>query len=102
MKTQASVTIVCDQVEVVEQQPELSLAELCRCAGASAGLVAELVEHGVLSPQPGADWRFDGRSLAIVRRAGRLVRQLGVNAAGAAVAIELLERIEQLERAQRG
>jgi len=104
MKTEASLTIVCEQVEVVEQRPELSLAELCRCARASAELVAELVEYGLLTPSAGAvaDWRFGADSLAVARRAGRLVDELGLNAAGAAVAIELLDRIEQLERAARG
>jgi len=99
-----SLTIVCEQVEVVEQRSELTLVELCRCARTSAELVAELVEHGLLTPRAGAgpDWRFEGRSAAIARRAARLVDELGVNAAGAAVAIELLDRIERLERTQRG
>lgn len=98
-----SVTLYCEVVQVVEEQVELSLAELCRCVGANAELVAELVDHGLLTPLagPGDDWRFGGASLAVTRRAQRLMGDLGVNAAGAAVAIELLDRIERLERGAR-
>ena len=103
MNNSTSVTIFCEVVQVVEEQVALSLAELCRCVGASAELVAELVDHGLLTPLagPGEGWRFGGSSLAVTRRAHRLMGDLGVNAAGAAVAIELLDRIERLERGSR-
>jgi chaperone modulatory protein CbpM len=92
--------LVC---EVVEEQVELTLAELCQGSGAPEALVAELVAHGLLDPAGGgpAGWHFGGTSVAVARRAWRLMDDLGVNAAGAAVAIELLERIEQLERSLR-
>jgi chaperone modulatory protein CbpM len=104
MRTSTSVTLFCETVQVVEEEVDLSLTELCRCVGASAELVAELVDHGLLTPRedPVEGWRFGGASLAVTRRALRLMGDLGVNAAGAAVAIELLDRIERLERAQRG
>ena len=44
---------------------------------------------------------FTGRSLRRARTAVLLQRDLGVNVAGVALVIELLERIEVLERAQR-
>lgn len=93
-------TIVCDVVQVVEEQLEMSLPELCRCGGAPHGLVLELVAHGLLDPSGAGpeDWRFAGSSLALTRRAQRLIDDLGLNAAGAAMVIELLERIAQLER----
>jgi chaperone modulatory protein CbpM len=103
MTAGSTVVIVCETVEVVEEQIELSLVELCRSVGAEPALVAELVAHGLLEPAgPDPDrWRFSGASLALTRRAQRLIDDLGVNAAGAVVAIELLGRIEQLERNQR-
>jgi chaperone modulatory protein CbpM len=94
--------VVCEGVEIVEEQVQLSLADLCHSGGASPALVAELVAHGLLEPAGGApeSWRFGGVSLAVARRAQRLVDDLGLNAAGAAVVIELLQRIDWLERNQ--
>jgi chaperone modulatory protein CbpM len=100
MNAQAVVVTVCNVVQVVEEQVEFTLVELCRSCLAEDALVAELVAHGVLEPAGvGPDsWRFSGSSLAVTRRAQRLIDDLGVNAAGAAVAIELLARIDRLER----
>ena len=98
MNAQAVVAI-CSVVQVVEEQVEFTLVELCRSCAADDALVAELVAHGLLEPAgAGPDtWCFSGASLAMTRRAQRLVDDLGVNAAGAAVAIELMERIDRLE-----
>ena len=90
--------VVVERVEVVEQRVDLSLDELCRFAGIEQTVVVELVSHGLVEPLAADPWRFRGDSLSVIRRAHRLMHDLGVNAAGAAVAIELLERIEQLER----
>lgn len=93
------VSIVCEQVQVLEQEVELSLDELCRCSGAEGPLVVDLVGHGLLDPAGTSpeQWRFAGDSLALTRRARRLIHDLGLNAAGAAVVIELLQRIERLQ-----
>jgi len=100
MNAQAVVVTVCSVVQVVEEQVEFTLAELCRSVAADDALVAELVAHGLLEPAGAGpeSWRFSGASLALTRRALRLIDDLGVNAAGAAVAIELMERIDRLER----
>ncbi|MDZ7750354.1 MAG: chaperone modulator CbpM [Gammaproteobacteria bacterium] len=87
--------------EVLEEV-ELSLGELCRSCGVPAEHVFELVEQGVAEPL-GRDprgWRFRGVSVYRVRCALRLERDLGVNAAGAALALDLLEELERL-RARR-
>jgi chaperone modulatory protein CbpM len=60
--------------------------------------VYELVEEGVLEPA-GRDpqrWRFHGISVRRVRCAQRLEQDLGVNVAGAAVVLDLLEELERL------
>ncbi|RYG63263.1 MerR family transcriptional regulator, partial [bacterium] len=57
--------------------------------------IVELVDEGVLEPE--------SLSLQRARLALRLQRDLGVNVAGTALVIELLERIASLERRlQRG
>ncbi len=84
--------------DVLEEDVELTLADLCRACRLPAERVYELVEEGVVEPvgrQPGR-WRFRGVSLYRVQIALRLQRDLGVNVAGAALALDLLEELEQL------
>jgi len=84
--------------EIVEDDGELSLADLCQACELSAGRIVEFVEEGVIEPigrEPAA-WRFRAISVRRVRCAQRLEQDLGVNTAGVALALELLEELEQL------
>lgn len=76
----------------------LTLAELSRCCGVTAEKILVLVGEGVLSPGGGSqrDWRFADQDLQRAMRALRLERDLGVNAAGAALAIDLLDEMRWL------
>lgn len=84
--------------EVLEEDVELSLAELCHACQAPAERIVELVGEGVVDPRgrDPARWRFRGVSVRRVRCALRLERDLGVNVAGAALALDLLEELEAL------
>lgn len=84
--------------DIVEEDVELTLAELCHICHISAEQVFELVEQGLVEPfgRTPSRWRFQGYSVKRVRCARRLERDLGVNTAGAALALELLDEIEQL------
>lgn len=84
--------------EVLEEQVELSLEELCHICQLTADQIRELVEEGIIEPQ-GADitvWCFQGTSVRRVRRALHLQRDLGVNWAGAALALEMLDELQLL------
>jgi chaperone modulatory protein CbpM len=83
---------------IVEEQTELTLAEVCRACAAEAGMVIELVDEGLIAPRGAAPehWRFTGVHLQRARIALRLQKDLGVNLAGAALALELLEELETL------
>ena len=83
--------------DIAEEQETLSLARLCELCGGDGSLIEELVEEGVLEISSLAGPRFAGTALRRARLAVRLQRDLGVNTAGVAVVIELLERIETLE-----
>ena len=83
---------------ILEEQTELTLVDLCRACAVESSAIMELVEEGVLTPAgeaPG-QWRFTGLHLHRARIAARLQRDLGVNLAGAALALELLEELEVL------
>lgn len=83
-------------------QPEIdysfSLAEISRCCGVTAEQILVLVAEGVLTPQGSTqrEWRFAGSDLNRALSAVRLERDLGVNPAGAALAVELLDEMQQL------
>ena len=83
-------------------QPDIeysfSLAEISRCCGATADEILVLVAEGVLCPRGSSqrEWRFGSGDLGRALSAVRLERDLGINPAGAALAIELLDEMQQL------
>jgi chaperone modulatory protein CbpM len=84
--------------EIVEEALTLTVEELCEACAVEHDRVAELVEQGLLDLQAGGELRLAGDSLRRARVALRLQRDLGVNAAGAVLVVELLERIAALEQ----
>ena len=91
-------TSLITNVLIVEEQVTLSLDELCRACGTQPEQLAALVDEGVIVPDGSVpqSWRFSGMQLRRARVAVRLQRDLGVNTAGAALALQLLEEIEAL------
>ncbi|MGH8580848.1 MAG: chaperone modulator CbpM [Gammaproteobacteria bacterium] len=84
--------------QILEEEIELTVDELSRACSVQAQRIMELVEEGLIDPT-GPDprqWRFAGLSLRRAGTALRLERDLGVNLAGAALALELLDEIERL------
>jgi chaperone modulatory protein CbpM len=78
----------------------IAATEVCRVCVIDMSVVVELVELGVVvsrgaSPE---EWLVPAASLPRLRVAGRLMRDLGVNVTGAALAVELLEARGELER----
>jgi chaperone modulatory protein CbpM len=86
--------------QVVEEEVQMSLTELCQASSAERELVLQLVEHGVIEPMGDAPqaWVFGGSSLQRTRTALRLLRDLELNLPGAALAVDLLDQIAQLQR----
>ncbi len=78
----------------------LTLADLSRFCEADEAWIVELVEHGVLEPKGTSvqSWRFRGISIARAKRASRLRRDLGINTAGVALVIDLLQERDRLMR----
>lgn len=83
--------------EVVDM---LTLEDLCRFCHADEAWVIELVEHGVLDPIGGTsnNWRFVGASIRRAKKARRLNRDLGVNTAGVALVLDLLDERDAVLR----
>ncbi len=74
--------------------------EICQLCRLDLAAVMELAELGVVAPREGkaGEWQLPATALPRLRIAGRLMRDLGVNVSGAALALELLEAQRELER----
>jgi chaperone modulatory protein CbpM len=86
--------------QVLTDSDWIAVTEICRVCRIDAGAVHELAELGLVSPrgsQP-AEWEFPATVLPRLRVVARLMRDLGVNASGAALAVELIEVQRELER----
>jgi chaperone modulatory protein CbpM len=83
---------------LLDERAVLTLAEVCRACAVHAERIVELVEEGVLAPdgRESRQWRFTGTQLRYATIAVRLQSDLGVNPAGAALALQLLEEVEAL------
>lgn len=86
--------------QILEDYDLVTIAELCRSCTMEHETVTLLVEEGILDPigVEVAHWKFTVTSLRRAKTAIHLQRDLGVNLAGAALALELLDRIAELER----
>jgi len=78
----------------------IEVREVCRVCLIDMTAVVELVELGVVSSRGSTpeEWLLPAASIPRLRVASRLIRDLGVNATGAALAVELLESRGELER----
>ena len=83
---------------ILEEEVVLSLADVCRASRLSAERVIEMAEEGIVEPVGSSpeQWRFHGASLWRIRCARRLEEDLGVNTAGIALVLDLLDELEQL------
>src|SRR5690349_18272853 len=86
--------------DVMGEGDWIALQEVCQLCLIDMTAVVELVELGVVVSRGAApeEWMVSAASLPRLRIAGRLIRDLGVNATGAALAVELLEARSELER----
>jgi chaperone modulatory protein CbpM len=84
---------------IVEEQVEFTLLELCRASGASELQIFDWIEQGAIEPKranEGGGPHFDGASLRRARKGRHLAQDFEINAAGIALALDLLDEIEAL------
>ncbi len=76
-----------------------SFEQFCETINLPGDRVQYIVELGILTPkgeQPD-EWQFDADMLSTARRAQQLHRQLEVDWPGVALALQLLEQIDNLK-----
>ena len=85
---------------VLEEDTMLTLAELSRACSVRAVQIVAMVEEGILDPcgRDPMQWRFSGASLRRAQAALRVQQDLELNLPGAALVLDLLDRIDALDR----
>jgi len=75
-----------------------TLIEVSRVSGLDHDHLIMFISHGVVAPAGHGpeDWRFSDAALMRVKKAARLQRDLGLDAAGIALALDLLDEIARL------
>src|SRR5450631_2711176 len=88
---------------IFEESTMLTIRDLSRMCAVDERHIVEFVEEGVLSviEITATEWYFTGAALRRTRLALRLERDLELNLAGVALALELMEELEALRRAHR-
>jgi chaperone modulatory protein CbpM len=83
----------------IDERGEIGWTQLIELSGLTDAELRELVDDGALAPIAPAEsaWRFHARSVVVARTAGRLRRELDLDAHAMAVVLRFLARIEALE-----
>ena len=83
---------------ILSEESELTLGQLCQACSIRTEIIVAMVEEGILEPGGGDQehWHFRATSIRRARTVQSLQQALDVNLAGAALAMELLDRIERL------
>lgn len=88
------------EVRLLGEADWIGASEFCRLCRLDLEVVIELADLGLVSPRGYSppEWQLPAAALPRLAMAGRLMRDLGVNVSGAALAVELLEAQRDLER----
>jgi chaperone modulatory protein CbpM len=86
--------------EIFEEDEQLTLIELCQACDITIERVMEIIDEGIVEPkgENAENWSFRGVSLHRVRFVLSMERDLGINTAGSALALELLAELERLRK----
>jgi chaperone modulatory protein CbpM len=88
---------------IFEESAVLTLKDLSRMCAVDERHIVEYVEEGVIHAVASTDeWHFSGAALRRTRLALRLERDLEINLAGVALALELLDELQRLRRERAG
>ena len=85
--------------EILSEKNKLALRDVCERCGLPETTIWAYVEEGVIEVEGDdvARWRFSEVSIVRVQKAHRLELDLGLNPAGAALALELMVQIDELK-----
>lgn len=86
----------------IEGEQTLTLADLSRGCELPAERIFDMIDYGIIEPierdATGSRWIFSAECVPRLRTVQRLQRDLDVNLAGAALALELLDEVKSLRQ----
>jgi chaperone modulatory protein CbpM len=94
--TQTHITWI--EGSIVEHEVHMTIVEIAEATRTPQDMIMAWVSEGVLSPTGASpqDWRFSGNSLQRAKTAARLMHDLELNLPGVALALNLLDELDQL------
>lgn len=83
---------------IVDKNTLYTIKEICEACDIPTELLIELIEHGVIEPigNTQAEWQFTAIALQRSQKAVRLQNDLDINLPGIALALDLLDELNQL------
>jgi chaperone modulatory protein CbpM len=87
------------EAHILSEGDWIEATRICQLCRIDLNVMRELSELGLVTPRAsGAGWQLPATAVPRLRVVGRLMQDLGLNASGAALAVELLEAQRALER----
>ena len=85
--------------EILSEKNKLALQDICERCSLPETTIRAYVEEGVIEVEGDdvARWRFSEVSMVRIQKACRLERDLGLNPAGVALALDLMAQIDELK-----
>ncbi|MCF6193349.1 MAG: chaperone modulator CbpM [Kangiellaceae bacterium] len=89
--------------DILDSFTRLKQPEFQRICQISGQFLTEMIEEGIIEPEiqserESENYLFNGIHIRQARRANRLSCDLGINPPGIALVLELLDKIERLEK----
>ena len=83
---------------VLDEETRWTLADLCRLCDVSAEMIENMIEEGIITPEGCSthEWHFPFPAVKRVQTVIRLQNDLRVNLPGCALALDLLDELEEL------
>lgn len=87
-------------VTILDETVTFTLSELSQSCDVPADLIIDMVELGLLEPTGKSpdEWHFTSAQLRRSKTAIRLREDLGINLPGAALALDLLDELQELRQ----
>ena len=86
---------------IIERASPLNFDELCQAIPTREEVMIEMIEYRLIEPIAGESpetWEFDDVCLKRAKTAASFYHDLEINMPGVALALELLDKIERLEK----
>jgi chaperone modulatory protein CbpM len=87
------------EAHILSEGDWIEATRICQLCRIDPNVMRELSELGLVTPrESGGGWQRPATAVPRLRVIGRLMQDLGLNASGAVLAVELLEAQRALER----